>query len=316
MKRLLLSFSLLSAFILLFSGCVKNYYYDGFESDSNSSNGGTTEKTYAVRFQANVQHLANTRADQVTPLQQNRFVTLYVFGYHADEICEINYTTNEAGVLTPVKGDGLYLSIGTFELYALSIGNQPSYPPIITNLDLGMIGGLDNGLDYLAYQDEELDITGPTTVNMTFKHAATQVKVLVESGSSSTVIDSISSATISAPTTTSSTIDLYTGVINAATSLSSTPIAMSITDSLCQQILLPLRYSGDLTMNFSAYVNGSASAVAYTVDIPLVNGQLAEGSSYEYEVLVVDEKVTIANASVSPWTDVNETGTPLTPEHE
>ena len=88
---------------------------------------------------------------------------------------------------------------------------------------------------------------------------------------------------------------------------------MAITDSICQQILLPLSYSGSLSMDFQAYINGSSTPMSYTVGIPLINSQLAAGSSYTYKVFVNEDKVTIANATVNPWTEVNETGNPLTP---
>ena len=307
-------FALMAVFGL--SSCVKNYYYecDG-KSDSSTNGGTTTDKSYMVKFSALVNKVASaTRTSTATPLQKDRFVTVYSFQGQGDEVAETNYKTVQSGVLSPVDGD-LSLPIGTYDFYALSIGNQSTYAPTVTNYDTGIIHDLSNGLDYLTCVKETIAISGPTSIDLTFNHVASQVIVIIASGSSTTTVDSIYSATISAPAITSSApvIDLYTGEMTSATSLSSTPIAMAITDSLCQQIMVPLKYDGSLTMNFQAYVNGASSPMNYSVAIPLVNGEMASGSSYKYKVVISEDVVSVATASVNPWTEVDETGTPLTP---
>ena len=304
----------LVAIMFCLNSCVKNYYYE-CDTQGSSSSGTTTNKSYLVKFSALVNKVTSaTRTSSATPLQQNRFVTVYSFQEQGDEVAETNYKTVQSGVLSPVNGD-LSLPIGTYDFYSLSIGNQATYAPTITDFSTGIAHNLSNGIDYLTCVKESLAISGPTTIDLTFNHVASQVMVIIVSGSSTTTIDSIYSATISAPAITSSSpvIDLFTGVMTSSTSLSSTPIAMAITDSLCQQILLPLKYQGNLTMTFQAYVNGASSPMNYTVGIPLVNSALASGSSYEYKVVVTEDVVNVATASVNPWTEVNETGSPLTP---
>lgn len=306
----------LMAVVFGLSSCVKNYYYecDG-NSDSTTNGGTTTGKSYMVKFSALVNKVkSTTRTTSATPLQQDRYVTVYTFQGQGDEIAETSYKTLQSGVLSPVSGD-LSLPIGTYDFYSLSIGNQSTYPPTVTNMDTGIVHSLSNGLDYLTCVMESEAISGPTTIDLTFNHVASQVMVIVVSGSSTTTVDSIYSATISQPTISSSSpvLDLFTGEMTSATALSSTPISMAITDSLCQQILLPLKYSGNLTMNFQAYVNGASSPMNYSVGIPLVNSELASGSSYEYKVVISEDVVSVATASVNPWTEVNETGSPLTP---
>ena len=296
------------------SSCVKNYYYE-CDGNNSSDNGTTTDKSYMVKFSALVNKVASsTRTSTATPLQQNRFVTVYSFQGQGDEVAETNYKTVQSGVLSPVNGD-LSLPVGTYDFYAMSIGNQATYPPTVSSLSTGIVNGLSNGIDYLSCVMTDNAISGPTTIDLTFNHIASQIIVTIESGSSTTTVDSIYSATITPPAVTSSSpvFSLFTGNMTRSTSLSTTPISMAITDSLCQQILLPLTYSGSLTMDFQAYVNGASSPMKYTVAIPLVNGALASKSSYVYKVVITEDTVSIATASVNPWTEVDETGSPLTP---
>ena len=261
----------------------------------------------------NKEAITVTRADAATPLQKDRYVTVYTFQNMGDDIAATNYQTLESGVLTPVSGSGLSLPSGTYDFYALSIGNQSVLPPTVTNFDTGFTSStLSNGVDYLSCVMEKETVSGATSFDLNFNHAASQVIVIIGSSAATTTIDSINTASISAPSTTSEYLDIYTGIINPSHTLSGT-IDMAITDSICQQILLPLGYSGSLNMDFSAYVNGQSTPMAYSVGIPLINSQLAAGSSYVYKVLLNEDKVTIANATVNPWTEVNETGTPLTP---
>lgn len=303
---------------LALTGCVKNYYYecDGSGDDSSGGGGGTNAQEYAVKFRANVNQESNAivRAGASTPLQQNRYVTVYSFLYQNNRLVELtDYHTVQSGILSPVTGSGLSLPAANYDFYALAVGNKPIYAPTVFDYQTGVVDELSNGIDYLGSMIQKQMISQPTSINLAFNHMASQVKVIVESGAATTVVDSIAAATISAPLATSVSIHLFDGTISSATSLSPTSISMAITDSLCQQILLPLKYSGNLTMNFAAYVNRSTTPINYSVAIPLVNGMLKSGSSYEYKVLINESKVDIATASVNPWTEVDETGTPITP---
>ncbi len=310
-KKKQVLFTLITLSLMALMSCTKNYYYDYDCHSNNSSNTG--DKSYTIKFNALVNKIsASTRTSSATALQANRYVTVYTFQGHGDEVAETDYKTVQSGILTPVDGD-LSLPVGTYDFYSLSIGNQDTYAAKVTDLETGIMEDLSNGLDYLTCVMENEAISGPTTMDLTFNHEASQVMVIIVSGSTTTTVDSIYSATISQPNSSACILDLFTGFISPSTSLASTPIAMAITDSLCQQILLPLRYSGSLTMDFLAYINGGSTPMSYTVAIPLVNGNLASGSSYEYKVEVTEDKVSIATASVNPWTEVNETGTPLTP---
>ncbi len=307
-----------SMFILccaLMSSCVKNYYYD-CDGNGTDTGGGTTGVEYPVRFTANVNQESDAilRAASATPLQANRYVTVYSFLYKEDYLQELtDYQTLKSGILSPVTGKGLYLVEGNYEFYALSIGNKNIYPPTVFDYHTGTVGELQNGIDYLADVIQLEKITQPTNIALTFNHMASQVMVIVESGSSTLTIDSIADATISAPLASTSEIYLFTGTISPSKSLADSPITMAVNDSLCQQILLPLNYDGTLTMKFSAYINGRNVPRNFTVDVPLVNNQLKGGSSYKYKVLLDDYNANIATATVNPWTEVDETGKPLTP---
>ena len=64
-------------------------------------------------------------------------------------------------------------------------------------------------------------------------------------------------------------------------------------------------------MNFSAIINGEKEARDYSVKIPLVDDTLAAGSSYLYEIFITSSSVNFNSVNVKDWTEVNETGTPI-----
>ena len=69
----------LVAIMFCLNSCVKNYYYE-CDTQGSSSSGTTTNKSYLVKFSALVNKVTSaTRTSSVTPLQQNRFVTVYSF---------------------------------------------------------------------------------------------------------------------------------------------------------------------------------------------------------------------------------------------
>lgn len=297
------------------SACIDNHIVNEWDHQCGNGSGGSSDSTsggqlQAVAFTAEVNQLVTKSG--TTPLQADRNVDVYSLYNMGDYITTTSYYTETPGVLTSVRNIPLSLYPGLYEFYALSIGNSSQALPSV-DISTGFVSSLQNGLDYLASQQTNVSISGSTTIGLTFNHACSQLMITILPGSSTTVIDSIASATISQPITTTTFLSVYTGKIPQVTTLSTTPIAMNIVDSLCNQILLPMKRIDSLTMNFSVYVNGETDMRPYTVKIPLVDQQMISGSSYQYQINLSEEKVYISTATVNDWTDVDETGTPLTP---
>ena len=316
----ILNISLLFLIFICFCSCVDNYYSNYTEcpscdNTSNTKDSSTTSNFSKVIFTAIVDEEI-TRAS-TTPLQTNRFAMIYTFVYKEDHVSTLNYTTQEAGVLSPISGTPLTLIDGEYEFYALSIGNQAEYPPTVTNFSTGFVSGLSNGIDYLSAQSVPEVISGNTSVALTFSHACTQLMVEIVSADATTIkINSIDSASITPPINTGNVLSLFTGVISPSSSISSTYLGMNISGDTCHQILLPLKYSSPLKMYFEVTINDETQSRSYTADIPLLNNTLSEGTSYLYEILLSENEVTFNNVTVKDWTEVNETGDPITPTGE
>ncbi len=303
--------------IVILSSCGDNHIINDIYVDYPFSNNDSTsisngsKQTYRVSFTAMVDEVV-TKTTNTTPLQASRYVTIYTFIYMNDYVTTKSYQTAQAGLLSPVDGDILSIPDGSYEFYALSVGNKPVYPPTVTDFSTGFATPLSNGIDYLSAQLTNESISGNTTIPLTFSHACSQIMIkIVPEDASLTTLDSITSATISAPSTTSLFLSLFTGRISQSRALSSTAETMYISGDTCHQILLPLTYTGDLTMNFSAIINGEKEARDYSVKIPLVDDTLAAGSSYLYEIFITSSSVNFNSVNVKDWTEVNETGTPI-----
>ncbi|MGL4294029.1 MAG: hypothetical protein ACRCSQ_10700, partial [Bacteroidales bacterium] len=98
--------------------------------------------------------------------------------------------------------------------------------------------------------------SGQTMIPLVFNHECLQLMITIVANSTTTVIDSIASATAQQPLTNNAFIDIFSGGVSASSTLASAPIAMNIVDSLCNHILMPIKNIDSLAMNFSVYANG------------------------------------------------------------
>lgn len=310
---------LLLALLLLSSvSCTKSYIdinnIIGTPSDSNQNNSGNTSgnKLYSVKFNADVNPV---RTKATTPIQRDRYVNIYAYKYQASFISYLTYESASQGVLNPLRGTPFLLPQGAYEFYAFGIANSAKTPPVFTDTETGMLSnaGLSNGVDYIASSLADT-INSNSEIDLTFNHICAQIIVEITTGNSNLKIDTISSATISQPTTTNNLVTLFTGKISSSTSLQTTPIAMNVNNTTCNQIILPLKYNGNLTMTMGVKFEGDTNnTYNYTMPIPVVNGAYTAGSSYVFKVIINTTSANVINASINDWTDVDETGTPITP---
>ena len=283
-------------------------------SNGNNGSGSDTTILYTVKFRAGTDTYV-TKATGLSALQQNRYVEVYCY-YNMDDFKDsVLYNTVRAGVLSPVSGNQLQVPPASYEFYAIGIANRVLTPPSFTNLEYGMSSNnLQNGIDYIGGYIVDQEVAQDMDLTLTMSHACAQIIVEVGSASESITVDSLSGVTITPPSTANSKFVLFTGLITPATTLSnSTPLAMNVNGTVCNQIVLPLSYSGDLTFTFTAYINGSTTGRQYSANIPLVNNKLASGSSYKYSIEIGESTVTFGNVVVTNWVEVDETGTPISP---
>ncbi len=280
-----------------------------------SDNGGSKDSTnnnqvYRVLFDANV-NSAFTRT--VTPIQPNRHLSIYAFEYRGNFADSVSYITNSNDELVSIYGDTMQLVSGNYEFYAVGVANNENLPPLFTNLSTGVAGGLSNGVDYITSSIPDTSINSNITLSMTLNHVAVQLVVDVSSSSSKIVLDSLAAATIVVPDTSSTQFSLFTSKITSSTTLASTPMAMNVNGSSFNQIILPINYDGDLELSFEAYINGQSTTQSYTAQIPIVGGVFSSGNSYLFEIELNDNTVLLTNFTINNWTEVNESGTPITP---
>lgn len=295
-------------------GCIENHdtdyiYLPEYPGHTSDTTGQNLNKV-AVSFSAAVSPIATKSGS--SPLQAERNVNIYSFYFMDDYISTTSYASTSPGVLTPTRNVPLSLFPGQYEFYAVAIGNVNTKLPSV-DLSDGFLENLSNGIDYLTCQLSSVTISGQTMIPLVFNHECSQLMVTIVANSTTTVIDSIASATVQQPLTNNAFIDIFSGGVSASSTLASAPIAMNIVDSLCNQILLPIKNIDSLAMNFSVYANGQLTPQPYSVKIPLVNSAMLKGTSYAYQINIVEEQVVISTATVNNWTEVNETGNPLKP---
>lgn len=269
--------------------------------------------SYTIKFKAGT-NTFNTKAQGVSALQPNRYVSIYCFDYLEDFKDSLTYSTVRAGVLSPIMGNQLKTDAGNYEFYAIGVANSPILPPEFTDLYSGLIStGIDNGIDYIYSSIINKEITQDQDLTLVMTHMCSQVIIDIESANDNT-LDSLSAVTIAPPLNTNSLMSLFTGKITQSKSLMDyAPLNMNIVGTSCNQILLPLNYSGTLPLTFTAYFNGSKTGKKYTANIPLVDSQLIAGNSYKYLIEIGESTVTFSNVVITNWVEVDETGTPIDP---
>lgn len=306
------NYCFVSLLLLTFFSCSENYilYCETHNSTSSKDSSSASDKIVSVDFTANVNHI--TTKNGTTPMQLNRKVTIYSFVHKSVFQDSTRYITTATGELSPLIGLPTQFPSGVYDLYVLGIANKNMSTPV-PNLSTGYISKIENGVDYVASVIPMQSITSDIKIPLILNHICTQVIVNINSKNASIVIDSISSATITPPAVNGNFIFLFTGHISSANSLSNTPMNMNIHGNSCNQIFIPVKYVDNLTMEFSVYLNGKTTPNNYTAKIPIPNSDMSGGNSYEYSIVIGENSVTFNDININNWTNVDETGKPITP---
>ena len=203
-------FIIFACSLLLLAGCSKNeiIIYGSSPENNESDNSQPSEKEDAlITFSASLESRKVTRS--MSPMPKGLVSQIYAFETtdrnFDDPFAEGLYSTASAGVLTGLKGYKMYLSNGSYNMYAFS-ENSSVYPPDLID---GISAPLKNGIDYLWWENLDQDVTtSQIHMPIVFQHVATQVVVDLSAGDG-IKLDSLISASI-LPPTPGATLDIQT----------------------------------------------------------------------------------------------------------
>lgn len=222
-------FIIFACSLLLLAGCSKNeiIIYGSSPENNESDNNQPPEKEDAlITFSASLESRKVTRS--MSPMPKGLVSQIYAFettdrNFDAP-FAEGLYSTASAGVLTGLKGYKMYLSNGSYNMYAFS-ENSSVYPPDLID---GISAPLKNGIDYLWWENLDQDVTtSQIHMPIVFQHVATQVVVDLSAGDG-IKLDSLISASI-LPPTPGATLDIQTGIIESTFTYDTTPLTMGKT---------------------------------------------------------------------------------------
>lgn len=305
-------FIIFACSLLLLAGCSRNEIniYGSVPENNEPDNGQPSQKEDAlITFSASLESRKVTRA--MSPMPKGLVSQVYAFETTDsdldDPFAEGLYSTASAGTLTGVSGYKMYLSNGSYNMYAFS-ENSSTTPPSLTD---GVSTPLKNGVDYLWWENLEQDVmTSQIHMPIVFQHIASQVVVDLSAGDG-IKLDSLVSASILPPTPGAS-LDIQTGIIESTYTYDTTPLSMGKNGFLAQAIVLPTKATTPMSLTLTVLVDGESTPRTYTVGIP-IPGKLAGGYSYVFSAILDGNSVSFPNVSIKDWTEIDESGNPLYP---
>ena len=272
----------------LFTGCSeeKNYYIieppccdcgDSISSDSSKTK---------VNFTAGIESIVATRS--ISALQVGRYAAVYVFEDGEDTGFPINfgiYRSKSIGYLTPIENE-MYLLNGEYDFFAFSTNDTVSNLPGTYSQYVP----LSNDIDYIWAQAPKQDIYN-TIVNvpLTFVHCCSQIVLNVVAGNN-IYLGTVQSVQVT-PSQTGNKLDMFTGVIPPATTISEQHIDMHINKTMAQVIMVPLQSSDSLKVTIVAEVDAVNNYSTFYCKIPVYPGGFKAGNSYAYEVILDPDQI-------------------------
>lgn len=306
MKRILCVITILSTIFWL--SCTKSKVEIDFPSQnagnsSNSSNGSSDSDGTAslITFSAYVEGLNLTRS--MTPIQTDVLASIYAYDSASNTlIASGNYQSNSLGTLTGLDDYKMYLTNGIYDFFAVS-SNANSGLPTFSN---AVSSPLVNGVDYLWWSLENKSIVSIShKLDIVFTHKASQVVFSISDGNG-IVVDSLASILTTAPTE-GVTMNLKTGVITPSTTRQTGfKNRMGINGTTAQSILLPASNWNFMAVSITAYINSSSSPSIFTAQVPIPNGTLKAGNSYQYSLVLSADSVITQSVEVADWTIVKD----------
>lgn len=213
----------------------------------------------------------------------------------------ISATSDASGNLVFNNGVSLFMPGGSYDFYSIS-ANSSSVPNItFTN---GLSGVLNNGVDYLWASSKNTSVTANTNVPFQFAHRATAIRLSITAG------DGVTGLTVKSikigQTQEGAVMGLSTGVISAASILSTNKADMMLASNTGTFIMLPLiaGISIPVEVYVDATIGGSAQTnKKYTATIPAPTGGFESGTVYKFAASIGASGITFLNATLEDWNE-------------
>ena len=151
----------------------------------------------------------------------------------------------------------------------------------------GEMQGLSNGLDFLWWSKENVNLGDMTSGDITiyFNHICTQIQLNLQSGPG-TVIDAIYAFNMESPNPGSCTLQLGTGVITPSTTLSGSMQNLDSLNNVLFVNLVPFTTTNtDLLVKISISFKDKGSGWI-DVNIPVPTDGYEQGHCYIYDVIL------------------------------
>ena len=167
--------------IILNYGCTKNEFR--IIDNRNKPNSSDIDFSLAageslINFTSNI---INTyistgygASSAVQPFPKRNRAQVYVTTSQNHLIDDPLYQALTEGTLSPVSNP-IIVATGTYNFYITSV-NTPDDPPIMNNFEIYPV---DNGIDYLWFEDKLTVASKSATVPVTFTHSTAQVVIRV-----------------------------------------------------------------------------------------------------------------------------------------
>lgn len=224
----------------------------------------------------------------ITIFGPGRYVTIYAYLHGASTttppIQTQYYKSNSSGRLVPI-GSPMKLITGHYDFYAVSANTLANRTPSFTN---GLSSALSNNTDYLWAKMNNITVyRGKNKVSFAFRHVCSEIIIEVKE-TLFTIVHFIDDVRIAVPNG-KGIMNLSSGQIRVIPSFQKKLQAMTVTDNICQIVLLPYKDELPLQVIFKLWVNFHWEYKLYSTRIPLPNNTLRPGRAYKYEAIVDDE---------------------------
>lgn len=299
-------------------GCTKNEFIvddHRLNNGGNSSIGGTTDdEPVYVSFYSSVADYNIDSSPGYSLFKAGNMAQAFVFVTNGNYIDYGNnfYKAYQDGVLTPISNDPFYLTSGNYTFYFTSTNSSNKPPTFYNGISYNtQYNFLGNGVDYLWYGKPANITLNPTVLPVNFQHRAVQLIITVDKDNTTNTPQWTEYAGINAPAIDSTTVwNLYSGLLTPATKLDfSTSLQMNSHGLVSNQFIFPLTGISEIPVYISININGGSQQQAYTLSLPsLSNGEWLAGHSYQYTLKLSQGSLTVQEAVIAPWKEVNEAG--------
>ncbi len=275
--------------VLLLSSCADKDVFISITDPVDTSDVDTSE--CCMEFYADMKGNAFSKSspENVTPFPKGCFANIYAYksgenpkgnSYYSMRV----YKSESIGALSAV---GLPLSLpqGEYDIYATastSIGTNQG--PSFTN---GTSKSLLNKIDYLWWSSKNVKVNDQKRIiPIVFEHCCAQI-IFVFSANDNMKVNSISEVKINLGKTSQNIMNLATGNISYAKSLSKYDTSMKINDMVAYVITLPIQPKTTLEVEISASVTiDILKWWWFEVELPLPSsGRFEAGKAYIYSLV-------------------------------